>query len=303
MNLLPMLATCSKALRHQSKGVSFPRRRGRREALCWDGFCALFDLAWARIPGSPLRAETDKSVLVAIDPDVVYPDTLPGDVLANTPAESDDGAAEPDDLVPEAADEDDSPKRKKGRSSRKSQPWYRDIALAEWPHFVNEHPWKNAVRGVSDPPEWFSTLADVVHASVYAIDILLADIAAAEEEKKPKTPRPKKPGLATHAHNTQAVPSGLAHVSKVHHRFGEADENLDAATQRELIAITQWTQSKLSRAIQSLFGPRGMAAYKELSAGEAIKGFLSKKEDGTREVEAVGEVSPAHRPHFSKKNV
>ena len=49
--------------------------------------------------------------------------------------------------------------------------------------FVTEHSWRDAIRGVTDPPEWFSTLADVVQASVYAIDVLLADIEAEVEEQ------------------------------------------------------------------------------------------------------------------------
>jgi hypothetical protein len=250
--------------------------------------CAIFDLAWARIPGSPLCAETDKSVRVEIDPDVVDPDALAGDVLADILAETNDDADETDDHVSEAKHENDSRKRERCRSWPKSQPWHREIPLADWPNFVKEHPWREAVRGVTDPPEWFSTLADVVQASVYAIDVLLADIATEAEKPRRETTRGKRPGSSKQAQSTQMI---LLSALLTHHRYGAPNPNPDAATQQELMQLTKLTQSTLSRAVKKMFGDRGMAAYKGVCVARTIEGFLKKQEDGSRKVEALDTMS------------
>lgn len=247
-----------------------PETLGLAEApLRW--ICALFDLAWARIPGSPLRPEIDKSVQVEIDPDVVNPATLVGDIPAEISHQprGGGGLAHPDWL--------------------KSEPWRMNIPLTGWPHFVSAHPTPNTVRGVSDPPGWFSTLEDVVQASVHAIDILLEDIPPEDEKQRRKTSRSKSLGASQRANETRIV---LIGALMAHHRFGGTNQNLDAATQQELMQLTGWRQSKLSRAIKKLFGSRGMAAYKGICAQKGIQGFLQKDKDGTAKVEAMDDVYP-----------
>ena len=167
--------------------------------------CALFDLAWAKIPESPLRTEIDKSVWVEIDPDVVDPNTLPGDMPADmfpaTDAATDgphasaaanasaEEALEGFDVESEGIE--DLPNGQRIQHRPKSRPWRRRIPLAEWPRFVREFPCLAALRFVSEPPEWYSTLADVTAASVYAIDIFLADIALKDTSEQDAAEEPR----------------------------------------------------------------------------------------------------------------
>jgi hypothetical protein len=152
---------------------------------------------------------------------------------------------------------------------------------------------------VTDPPEWFSTLADVVQASVDAINVLLDDIPAEVDGAKPKKPRSKKSGPSKQAQSTDLI---VLAALLSHHRVGSPEPNKEAATQQELMQLSKLEQSTVSRTMKKLFGPRGMAAYKGVCAAETIEGFLKKKEDGTTEVETTDDLSPAHRPHFGTKN-
>jgi hypothetical protein len=97
--------------------------------------CAIFDLAWARIPESPLRPNIDKSVRIKIDSNVRSFGRLPSQTSS-----------------------------------------YKRILLVNVSRFANEYQQNGVIRGVGNPPEWFSTLDDVVQASVDAIEILLAEI-------------------------------------------------------------------------------------------------------------------------------
>ncbi len=74
-----------------------------------------------------------------------------------------------------------------------------------------------------------------------------------------------------------------------HHRFDEEAINYEPATQKQLQALTEWGQSKVHRAMKTIFGDNPMNAYKQQCRTEAITGFLKKSDDGSYTVEATHE--------------
>ncbi|NLE59921.1 MAG: hypothetical protein GX616_16335 [Planctomycetes bacterium] len=145
------------------------------EPLRW--ICAVFDLAWARVPGSALRPETDKVVRVTIDMNLADPD----------PPEDDDNADSTDDTEPESTQEPPSSEDATGETltnrRRRTEPFeymprVRYIPLDDLPRYLDAFPHPDALGGFTDPPEWLSTLDDVIQASVHALDILLDAMAA-----------------------------------------------------------------------------------------------------------------------------
>jgi hypothetical protein len=149
--------------------------------------CAMFDLAWAKIPGSPMHPEIEKSVAILIDPNLVDPDTVPG----QTP----EGFF--DELRGKAKCDDNStlwgPHGRKiasvpdkihqtsyyllcGMTQSSNLLWPKFVSLSDWPDVVRKFVPGGAIGSATDPRAWFSTLADAGHASVCAIDILLTDV-------------------------------------------------------------------------------------------------------------------------------
>lgn len=119
--------------------------------------CALFDLAWAQIPGLPLRPKPGRSVLVQIDPNLLSPNTPPGDSPCTIAEETGGDHA--------------------GTERQGLLPYYQDVPLSDWPQFKREFSCPEALKHSGDPPEWYSKLADIVQASMYGIQVLLSDLA------------------------------------------------------------------------------------------------------------------------------
>lgn len=232
--------------------------------------CSLFDLAWAKIPGSPLRPETDKSVQVEFDPDVIDPDTVPGDLPAGDFGQPTHREYEPGPDVQDPPDDTGvdtdvagvghhtaghQPGRRKSCGWFKSEPWIRDILLTDWSHFTTEHPWRDAVRGMHDPPEWFSALADAVEASVFAADIMLSDLAhrRATSAEPPTTP---------------SIGDASAGVS-----LQEACKNLQPAHRKAYFAY-RYAEQQLGDK------PTGEAVYDWLKEHTPVEGEMFQELDG-----------------------
>jgi len=74
-----------------------------------------------------------------------------------------------------------------------------------------------------------------------------------------------------------------------HHGYGTDEFNWTPATQKDLKKLTGWHQSKVSRTMKELFGSKPMKTYNQKCAGQTIRGFLQKFDDGTIRVEAISE--------------
>ena len=132
---------------------------------------------------------------------------------------------------------------------------------------------------------WYWQLDDASRASGFAIDILLSDLCPAIDNQTSKGGRPRKsrkPRQSTRDDNVM-----LIGAIQTHHRFNQDEQTLEPASQRQLAKLLGWPQSKVSRTIKALFGGRGMNAYKATLRSGKLRGFLTKQEDGTLDVEAI----------------
>jgi len=72
------------------------------------------------------------------------------------------------------------------------------------------------------------------------------------------------------------------------HHLGDPEvPNWEPLTQTGFGKLLGWSQSKVSRTMQKLFGPDAAKTYRRLCATEAIAGFLMKLEDGSLQVDGV----------------
>ena len=78
-----------------------------------------------------------------------------------------------------------------------------------------------------------------------------------------------------------------------HHRHESDAFNFEPMTQKELSARLGWSQSKVSRTMERVFGPKPMARYRRLCQDDKMKWLPEWLEDGTRRIDAA-QYKPLH---------
>ncbi len=127
------------------------------------------------------------------------------------------------------------------------------------------------------------------------VDCLLRAVARGEHlgEGRPskavdkgKTPS-KRQDTGNGRQSKAAQEQVLLHAALMqHHHINDSEINWEPATQKELQGLTKWKQSKVSRMMETLFGKKPMQVYRSHCKERTIRGFLLKRDDGSRDVEA-----------------
>ncbi|HUU90126.1 MAG TPA: hypothetical protein VM238_02830 [Phycisphaerae bacterium] len=89
----------------------------------------------------------------------------------------------------------------------------------------------------------------------------------------------RRTGEATRKAKIAAEKGLLAAVLFKHHGLEMETFNWQPATQKELKKDTGWSQSKVSRTMAKLFGPKPMKKYRNLCSRQGLKGFLKRLDD------------------------
>ena len=79
----------------------------------------------------------------------------------------------------------------------------------------------------------------------------------------------------------------LLHALLAHHRSDTEEPNWAPASESALAKTLGWSQSTVSRTMEAIFGKAPMYQYRRLCSQDQIAGFLRKRDDGSRDIEAI----------------